>query len=206
MRPIQCVKLADCPRYDGHPGRCGFEREPQVDGWLSQPTIEVVTDRSAIELALADVEDVPLAVTEPAMFRDTAVDFWVRTTQGPVKVTNGPFVTVALPQSWPSASHHAITPLGSAIAAVLAERERHDELKAAGRFLHTIADAEMADADRLAALVEEIGEVARALQERSGSVNDRRGSDVDLRKELSQVAAIAVGWIERLDADAGTAP
>lgn len=97
-----------------------------------------------------------------------------------------------------------LTPLGSAIAAVLAERERHDALKAAGRFPYTIADAEMNDAARLAALVEEVGEVARALQERDRSVHDTHR--IDLRTELVQVAAIATAWVERLDADAAGEP
>ena len=47
---------------------------------------------------------------------------------------------------------------------------------------------------RLAVLVEEVGEVAKELQE-----NDR--NKINLRMELVQVAAIAVRWIEELEND-----
>lgn len=72
------------------------------------------------------------------------------------------------------------------------ERERQEELKAAGRFPHTCAD-DVPDSDKLVILVEEVGEVARAIQSR-----DR----ANLREELVQVAAVACAWVEALDKEA----
>jgi hypothetical protein len=87
---------------------------------------------------------------------------------------------------------------GDALADVYHERRRQDDLKAAGRFAHTCADVDMGNAERLAVLVEEVGEVARCVSETAGLANDKHGRD--LRAELVQVAAVAVAWIEGLDA------
>lgn len=73
----------------------------------------------------------------------------------------------------------------AAFFAISCERERQDELKAEGRFDHTCADPELSDFERLAILVEEIGEVSRALQ-----------GDGDLEEELIQTAAVALAWLE----------
>jgi hypothetical protein len=51
------------------------------------------------------------------------------------------------------------------------------------------------DAMRFAVLGEEVGEVARALLETSFG-ND---TDLHLREELVQVAAVAVAWVEAID-------
>lgn len=85
----------------------------------------------------------------------------------------------------------------AALKAIRTERERQDQLKAAGRFEHTCADPEMTDLDCLPILGEEYGEVCKALCEKMGLVNDLTKSN--LRKELIQVAAVATAWIERLD-------
>jgi NTP pyrophosphatase (non-canonical NTP hydrolase) len=74
------------------------------------------------------------------------------------------------------------------LAEVGRERSRQEQLKAKGKFTYTCADAEMTDGQRLAVLVEEVGEVARAM-------NDGKG----LREELIQVAAVAVAWVEAID-------
>lgn len=89
-------------------------------------------------------------------------------------------------------------PCSVALTAVYQERRRQDDLKAAGRFAHTCADEDMKDVERLAILVEEVGEVARCVAEKRGLANDTHGRD--LRAELVQVAAVAVAWIEGLDA------
>lgn len=78
--------------------------------------------------------------------------------------------------------------LQDVLSDVHAERRRQTSLRDAGRM------------ERLAALVEEVGEVGRALLERDGAVNDVHGAK--LRTELVQVAAVAVAWIEYLDAEA----
>lgn len=83
------------------------------------------------------------------------------------------------------------------------ERLRQEKLKAEGRFAHTLADAEMPDVDRIAALGEEYGEVCRALMALNGSVQEsthsRANDRTELRKELIQVCAVAFAWIEHLD-------
>ena len=77
-----------------------------------------------------------------------------------------------------------------AIVAVASERERQEELVREGQLRWTAAHADCPDAKRLSALVEEVGEVARALHDEEGA--DR------LREELIQVAAVAVAWVEAL--------
>ena len=72
------------------------------------------------------------------------------------------------------------------------ERGRQEQLKA--------ADATMSNGAWLAVLGEEFGEVCRALLEvgvDGAEARDKHGKD--LRKELIQVAAVAVAWIEGLD-------
>lgn len=82
---------------------------------------------------------------------------------------------------------------------VRAERERQEQRcadKAAEGFIwRSCADPLMADGDKLAVLMEEVGEVARELCE-------ARAADEpplpNLRTELIQVAAVAVAWAEAL--------
>jgi hypothetical protein len=79
---------------------------------------------------------------------------------------------------------------------VLLERERQEKLglakRDAGTDWRSCADPTMRGGDpmRLTVLVEEVGEVARAVLE---------GDTASLRAELVQVAAVAVAWIEALD-------
>ena len=68
------------------------------------------------------------------------------------------------------------------------ERTRQDTLAAAGRWGGESV-ATISDDRRLRVLVEEVGEVARALEE----------DDSQLRVELVQVAAVAVAWLEAFD-------
>lgn len=85
----------------------------------------------------------------------------------------------------------------AALESVRDERTRQEWLKQAGRFEFTPADPGMSNGQRLGCLMEELGEVARAMLEGENAVNDKH--DVDLRKELIQVAALAVAWVEYLD-------
>jgi hypothetical protein len=80
------------------------------------------------------------------------------------------------------------------------ERLRQDQLKGEGRFTHTCAD-DMPLGEKLAMLVEEVGEVSRCVLEMGGKANDKHGRD--LRKELIQVAAVAVAWAESIYARTG---
>lgn len=73
---------------------------------------------------------------------------------------------------------------------VAAERRRQSELKASGKFAYTAAD-DVVGGLKLAILVEEVGEVAKALNE---------GDDLaSLQAELVQVAAVATAWAESIE-------
>lgn len=71
-----------------------------------------------------------------------------------------------------------------AVDLVLAERDRAGGLSAKGAIPGRCDDDWITDTQRLAALTEEVGEVARCLND------DRSPKD-----ELVQVAAVALGWI-----------
>jgi NTP pyrophosphatase (non-canonical NTP hydrolase) len=93
--------------------------------------------------------------------------------------------------------------VGSKLERVLiivgSERKRQLALKADGRFKYTLSDDGMTDIERAACLMEEMGEVARAALNRTGlAVDEGDFSDKGLRKELAQIAALAVAWMERL--------
>ena len=84
---------------------------------------------------------------------------------------------------------------------IIIERERQERLKEQGKFTHTCADPEMTHAERLPVLIEEVGEVARALLEQ-GHLPNEQSHDLhgaDLRRELVQVAAVALAWLEAVD-------
>lgn len=77
--------------------------------------------------------------------------------------------------------------------AILAERDRQEE-----RYPErTCADVRMSNPDRLTVLAEEFGEVAKETCDELRGFNKR----APLREELIQVAAVAVAWIEGLDAE-----
>lgn len=74
-----------------------------------------------------------------------------------------------------------------AVAVVLAERARQEDLVASGKFEFTCASPEATDEYRLAVLVEEVGEVAKAVLE---------GRSDSVAVEIAQVAAVALAWVE----------
>jgi hypothetical protein len=74
------------------------------------------------------------------------------------------------------------------------ERDRQELLRDDGKFENTPASQGVDDVECLAMIVEEVGECANDILE------NRRE---DLRTELIQVAALAVAWVERLDAELG---
>lgn len=101
------------------------------------------------------------------------------------------------------------------LADVVRERIRQEEIgqdsRARGLDWRSCADPAMAGGDgkRYLVLGEEVGEVANAVLEAeavpAGQIRDacRR----DLRKELVQVAAVTIAWLEAFDAQAeGEAP
>jgi len=77
------------------------------------------------------------------------------------------------------------------LSQVALERQRQDQLKALGKFQYTCADPQPGSGAKLAILMEEVGEVARELNE--------DGMAFKLREELIQVAAVACAWIEALN-------
>jgi hypothetical protein len=114
---------------------------------------------------------------------------------------------------------------------ILDERLRQEKLAEQGRFKFTAANPALLNTERLPMLIEEIGEVARQVQQqpdsglmpvtyagnfdtyaasggRSGkamamALEDDAGTVHGLRKELVQTAAICVAWIEALDSKDG---
>jgi NTP pyrophosphatase (non-canonical NTP hydrolase) len=67
---------------------------------------------------------------------------------------------------------------------------RQLDLQQAGKFKHIAFDVVCSNELRLSMIVEEMGEVARALQDNNWK---------NLKEELVQVAAIATSWVARLE-------
>ncbi|EMO91249.1 hypothetical protein [Leptospira noguchii] len=66
------------------------------------------------------------------------------------------------------------------------ERERQEKLKQTGKFQFTCAD-QVLDCEKLPILLEEVGEVAKAMNEMDS---------LGIVRELIQVAAVSVAWLE----------
>lgn len=87
-------------------------------------------------------------------------------------------------------------------ARVAAERSRQKQLFACGKISFDCASVIPDPNRKLRVLIEEIGEVAQELDRLEG-LRDRRGQKFvmeDLQTELTQVAAVAVAWLESLEA------
>jgi NTP pyrophosphatase (non-canonical NTP hydrolase) len=86
------------------------------------------------------------------------------------------------------------------LADIATERVRQDQLKAEGRFDYTLSDDPgLAPTEKLATLIEELGEVAREVQNLAGTVYDGdEGSVPKLYKELGQLAALTAAWMESI--------
>lgn len=81
-----------------------------------------------------------------------------------------------------------------------AERERQQDLLRAGKFTFTCASPIAGPERKLCVLVEEIGEVAEAIDHIEIKKPSVRMATENLRDELIQVAAVAVAWLESLEA------
>lgn len=79
---------------------------------------------------------------------------------------------------------------------IVAERGRQERLKAEGKFLYTCADPQMLSADKYVVLGEEFGELGRAILNMQGLATDYKGSLDEVEKELIQIAAVSVAWLE----------
>lgn len=81
------------------------------------------------------------------------------------------------------------------------ERWRQETLKAEGRYQYTPADGGLfgpTPSERLSMLAEELGEVAREVLTQQGRrlARDTTGTMEGLVKELVQVAAVSLAWVE----------
>ena len=81
---------------------------------------------------------------------------------------------------------------------LLVERERQEKKFGVDQYL------DISDSDCLAVLIEEVGEVARELNEILLGNSSTEAYHRRLRKELLQTAAVAVAWIEALDEGKGS--
>jgi hypothetical protein len=86
--------------------------------------------------------------------------------------------------------------LDRALDAVAAERERQEQLQCSEPGRTHVCDPNAGNKDKFLVLAEEFGEVAEALQ-RPGQLSTR--TRAHLRAELSQLAAVAVAWMEALE-------
>ena len=75
------------------------------------------------------------------------------------------------------------------MAEVRRERDRQETLKRQGKFRFTCADKEMSDGEFLCVLMEEVGEVAHAMNEADAE---------SVYEEIVQVAAVCVARLERM--------
>jgi len=82
-------------------------------------------------------------------------------------------------------------------SAICEERAKQDAYKAAGKFMFTCADAEIGHMTACAVLMEEVGEAARAAMATLG-LSKEPPDRANLKKELIQVAAVTVAWLEQL--------
>lgn len=77
------------------------------------------------------------------------------------------------------------------------ERIRQYQLLDAGKFIHGPESSALSPSEILNVLTEEVGEVARHTCD---AISNPGGLDkAALREEVVQVAAVAIGWVERLN-------
>lgn len=91
-----------------------------------------------------------------------------------------------------------IGPCEDAIQRIHAERDRQNELFAEGKISFTCASRTADPRRKLRALVEQVGEVAEAIDEMGQHYKKVRCAH--LAEELVQVAAVCVAWLEALEA------
>lgn len=106
-------------------------------------------------------------------------------------------------------SYPIIVPNGYIYEQIADERARQERLRESGKFLHTCASEDFkafTHFGRATVLGEEFGEVCRAALDAElvaeGRKNDPALVRAKLREELIQTAAVAVAYIEALDAQA----
>ena len=80
------------------------------------------------------------------------------------------------------------------LTSVELERQRQDILIEAGAIPYDLTDVTVDDLNKLSVLMEEVGEVARELNEIAPEINHLSA----LYNELVQVAAVATAWAESI--------
>ena len=97
--------------------------------------------------------------------------------------------------------------------AIQNERRRQEDLKRSGKFDFTCASLNVLTTAKLAVLAEEFGEVSKEVVEQLIETqkyakenmvypkNRKEYRKAELRKELVQVAAVCVAWLESLEND-----
>lgn len=84
------------------------------------------------------------------------------------------------------------------------ERDRQEQLKAAGKFTASCAD-NISEGAKLKIVAEEFGEVAREVCELDAELHpeltEQQKAQIraNLRKELIQLAAVSVAWLESME-------
>jgi hypothetical protein len=95
--------------------------------------------------------------------------------------------------------HHGVAIWPTVLERITTERQRQEELRDAGRFEHTCGDVPgLANTEKLAVLVEEVGEVAREVLTAAELVYDGQPNRRKLAEELTQISAISAAWLEAL--------
>lgn len=79
------------------------------------------------------------------------------------------------------------------------ERERQDRLKQSGRFQFTLDEPGLSEPQKLAYILEELGEVARNVLARDRLVEDGERGNTELYTELIHVATLSGAWAEGLE-------
>ncbi len=88
------------------------------------------------------------------------------------------------------------------LSAITDERVRQEQLRMSGKFTWTCLDKLVSNSEKLAVLAEEFGEVSKEIVEQL--IANSQGCTVEIfelfndkiKKELVQVAAICVAWLE----------
>ena len=88
---------------------------------------------------------------------------------------------------------------GDVLALIHAERDRQEMFLKTGKFTFTCASAVADSRRKLRVLVEEVGEVAEAIDILELTKAGRKAAIKHLRDELTQVAAVAVAWLESME-------
>jgi hypothetical protein len=84
------------------------------------------------------------------------------------------------------------------LALILRERERQERLRQEGRFKHTLNEVLIQEPEKLAVIMEEVGEIGKNVLRRAYLVSDGDPSTPALLDELLQTAALCLAWGEAL--------